>query len=270
MLAVSDSPLRKGQEFIISDQRPNTDLALTFGLVEDDNPNDCLEYRANLIGADRLYGLKKQIVESEGFSDSQVVRTPSNSLSTISVLYQCASDPSPLYLLISCTTYTQVFPLFMDRFPTQLLNYIRLSRVQDPGELAKVNFKRDNMVSTANEYETLMILMNDCRDRLTAYERDLEEDAKLAAKPEAVKKLNAEEQLALRIRLQEKKILRSTMDALRRRLTPIRGIPTKGGQLEDANADLKEIFDAIEAAPKLPSKIAGEFMSWWRGEKEQR
>lgn len=230
VLAVSDQPLRRGEPLLISDQRPNRELALAYGICEDDNMNDCLEYEASLIGADRLYTLKKQIVESEGFSDRQA------------------------------------FPLFQDRFPTQLLSYLRLARVQDPGELARVNFKRDNMVSTSNEYEVLMILMSECRDRLTAYETDLEEDYKLSMRGS---KMSAEERLALDLRLSEKKILRGTMDALRRRLAPIRGIPTKSGSLEDQNQDLKEIFEAIESVPTLPKKVVDNFLSWARGDFEK-
>lgn len=30
------------------------------------------------------------------------------------------------------------FPVFADRFPIQLLSYLRLSRIQDPGLFAKV------------------------------------------------------------------------------------------------------------------------------------
>jgi histone-lysine N-methyltransferase SETD3 len=31
------------------------------------------------------------------------------------------------------------------------------------------------------------------------------------------------------------------MDAVRRRLAPIRGIPTKSGGMQDPNADIKEV-----------------------------
>ena len=36
----------------------------------------------------------------------------------------------------------QDFPVYADRMPTQLLAYLRLSRVQDSGEIAKVCFAR--------------------------------------------------------------------------------------------------------------------------------
>ena len=34
---------------------------------------------------------------------------------------------------------SQEFPIYADRMPTQLLAYLRLSRLQDSGEMAKVN-----------------------------------------------------------------------------------------------------------------------------------
>ena len=51
---------------------------------------------------------------------------------------------------------------------------------------------------------------------------------------------------------------------MRRRLAPIPGIPTKQG-LEDPNADLLEIFDAIENLPNKPKQMFDEFRKWARG-----
>jgi hypothetical protein len=53
-----------------------------------------------------------------------------------------------------------------------------------------------------------------------------------------------------------------------RRLAPIRGIPTKGGNLSDPNSDLKEIFDTFESLPSAPIKLAQGLMSWARGEQD--
>ena len=54
------------------DGRPNAELFLATGSVEDQNPSDCLAMRAELVKADRLYSSKKSIVESSGFSVSEV------------------------------------------------------------------------------------------------------------------------------------------------------------------------------------------------------
>lgn len=51
----------RGAEVVLSDPRSNAEMLLTYGLVEDGNPNDFLEYETSLIGADRLYSLKRQV-----------------------------------------------------------------------------------------------------------------------------------------------------------------------------------------------------------------
>lgn len=57
------------------------------------------------------------------------------------------------------------------------------------------------------------------------------------------------------------------MDAVRRRLAPIRGIPTKSGKMADPNADIKEVFDLIEEIPKAPAKVLDNIKRWvsWGG-----
>jgi hypothetical protein len=72
--------------------------------------------------------------------------------------------------------------------------------------------------------------------------------------------------LAARQRMAEKTILTQFMDAVRRKLAPVRGIPTKAGAMADPNADLKEIFDTIEAIPSAPARLIDGFRRWARGE----
>lgn len=56
-----------------------------------------------------------------------------------------------------------------------------------------------------------------------------------------------------------------TMDAVRRRLAPIRGIPTKSGKMADPNADIKEVFDFIDELPKAPAKMFDNIKRWVSG-----
>lgn len=64
---------------------------------------------------------------------------------------------------------TEIFPLYKEKFPIQLLNFVRFSRIQDIGELAKVQFDNDVIISPQNEYEVLQIVMADLRERLQGY-----------------------------------------------------------------------------------------------------
>ena len=53
---------------------------------------------------------------------------------------------------------------------------------------------------------------------------------------------------------------------MRRRLAPIRGIPTKAGGMQDPNQDLVEMFQMIESIPSAPKRLVDGFMSWARGD----
>jgi protein-histidine N-methyltransferase len=50
-----------------------------------------------------------------------------------------------------------------------MLSFLRLSRVQDSAELAKITFEGDSIVSQLNEYEVLQLVMGEMRDRLSEY-----------------------------------------------------------------------------------------------------
>lgn len=222
---VANGELPAGTELAIFDDRPNGELLLSTGSVEPGNPCDFLTIGAKLVQADGLYSAKRTIVEAYGLSDQQE------------------------------------FPVYRDRFPIQLLAYLRLARVQDTGELMKVDFEDDGIISQLNEYETLQILMGDCRDILSGFQSNVEDDRKELQNPE----LTERERLGIQLRVEEQIIAQSTMDSVRRRLAPIRGIPTKKG-LQDPNQDLLEVFETLENIPNAPKKIFDGFASWARGD----
>ena len=63
----------------------------------------------------------------------------------------------------------EAFPLYIDRFPIQLLAFLRFSRIQDAMQLAQASFEKDVIISPLNEYETLQLVMGELRERLQAY-----------------------------------------------------------------------------------------------------
>ena len=76
---------------------------MTTGTVETDNPSDCLYLEYELVPADRLHSAKRQILESLGFLAKET------------------------------------FPIYKERIPSQLLSFLRLSRVQDTSQLSQVS-----------------------------------------------------------------------------------------------------------------------------------
>lgn len=76
----------------------------------------------------------------------------------------------------------------------------------------QVRFDQDLIISELNEYEILQLLMGDCREKLSAYEGNVEEEVKSLQ----LQEMSPQERLAARLRLAEKRILTSMMDAVRR------------------------------------------------------
>jgi hypothetical protein len=93
---------RAGSELLLNDERPNGELLLATGRVQELNAADHLQWPAALVPADRYFMMKNQILESFGFNANES------------------------------------FPVFADRMPIQLLAYLRLTRVADPALFAKV------------------------------------------------------------------------------------------------------------------------------------
>lgn len=222
VMLVADRDFRTGEEVVANRAlgRPNSELLISHGFVDNPNPNDYLELEVALVEADPLYRYKLQLVREAGFESRQR------------------------------------FPLFEDRFPSQLLSFMRLARLQDAAQLPRATFGSDTIISQANEYEVLMLLMADCRDRLAAYASTLDDDARLLQK----RGLGANERAAAQLRLSEKRILSNTMAGLRARLAPIRGVPAKGGAMRDPNSDIKEMFDIVEQGFAAPMKLMKGFL----------
>ena len=52
---------RQGEQIAIYDGRPNTEMFLATGTLEENNLSDHLTVQASLVAADKLYMLKKQV-----------------------------------------------------------------------------------------------------------------------------------------------------------------------------------------------------------------
>ncbi len=208
--------------------RNNSELYLSFGDVDDQHPGDYEYWPAELSESDPLYTAKKSVLEAQGFSDKG-----------------------------------QTFPVYKDRMPREFLSYLRFARVTNSEELFAVSFTEDKIISPMNEYETLQLLMADCHDRMSAYDTNEEDELLLQKRDDVSLKIRN----ASRLRQTEKELVGEMMNAVRRRLAPIRGIPTKQG-MEDPNADLLEMIEFFESIPNAPKKAFENFQKWARGELE--
>ncbi|KAK9834919.1 hypothetical protein WJX84_007057 [Apatococcus fuscideae] len=220
---------RQGEEVRLAFQGTTAQQLVQLGALEPDPFAGSRELTFSLVKSDRMFQGKVQILADMGMQPEET------------------------------------FPVYEDRMPAQLLPYLRLSRIQEADDFAKINMKDDRMVSDINEYEILQLLAGEARTLLGRYAGNAEEDLKKLQNP----RMPEQERLATRLLMAEKKALEGTLATARKRLAPIRGLaPVKGGKLKNVNSDLMDIFDTIESIPNKPGELIGEFMSWARGEKD--
>ena len=291
LLATSD--LVAGQEVVAADAQQRNSAELLLSGCELGGPNgttafagDTLTWTASLLSTDRLYSAKAATLEAAGLLPSE-----------------------------------QSFPVCAELgMPTQLLTYLRMSRITDAAELMKVRFDQDGAcclgplltvchacgVFDANHPLCMCHSYHHSHERVrgpaahdgrlsrapcclrwcdvsvssalpcirafrcplqassqplrpisTAHPGGMEDEVKLLQD----RTLTREARQAAALRLSEKRILNEVMASVRRRLAPIRGIPTKSG-MESANSDLLEIFDTLENLNKKPMEIVREMLGW--------
>ena len=73
---ISTRPYSRGQEVRLFDGRPSGEVFLATGSLEPSNPADCLTLPAALVPADRLYSMKKEVLESVGLPDCSISYLP--------------------------------------------------------------------------------------------------------------------------------------------------------------------------------------------------
>ena len=118
------------------DGRPNSELILATGRVEDDSPSDYLTISVGLVQTDRMFSTKKEILQAMGFNSVQVCR----SLPLLKCQSMAARTLAGMHMALEVQYMSalQEFPVYRERMPIQLLAYLRLARLTDPALLAKV------------------------------------------------------------------------------------------------------------------------------------
>jgi histone-lysine N-methyltransferase SETD3 len=215
--------------------RPSAELLLAGGASAEElgepHPGDCLTWAIGLLPGDRLAAAKRAVLEAAGLADAD-----------------------------------QRFPVYAAGMPTALLAYMRLSRITDVAELARVRFDADSSVSALNEYEVLQLMLAEARERLAGYAGDAAGEAELALL--RTPGSQPEERAAAQLRLNEKALLNETVAALRARLAPIRASPGKGGRMRADHSDIAEIFEQLENIQSAPRNIINGFLGWGEDDKK--
>lgn len=123
------------------------------------------------------------------------------------------------------------FPCYADRYPTELLEYLRLMQMTPEDTRGKPlsAFDYSRTISAANEASVLTSIVQAVRYQLTKYENSEEDDAMLIQDKGMFRLFNYNQRMAIRHRRNEKRLLKRTVAALERQ------IKTRGLDREDLN-----------------------------------
>lgn len=169
----TDRPYSKmDQVFVTYGPKSNGELLLLYGFITDRNPYDNVEIIVSLEESDQLYERKKKYLQESGVDTSAT------------------------------------FPLYSDRYPMELIEFLRFC-VCNEEELDSADF--GDFINENNETLVARSLINACKEALAKYPQTREEDDKLIADRSTYRLLRQKQRWAIRLRRAEKRILERTI-----------------------------------------------------------
>jgi histone-lysine N-methyltransferase SETD3 len=112
------------------------------------------------------------------------------------------------------------FPCYADRYPVEMLEYLRLMMMTPEDTRGKplAEFDYSKPISTANEATVLKSVIDAVKRQLGKYPQTEEEDAALIKDKAMFRLLNYNQRMAVRHRRNEKRLLKRTIAALERQM----------------------------------------------------
>lgn len=160
------------QAFVTYGPKSNGELLLLYGFITDRNPYDSVELDVSVSESDPLYERKQK------------------------------------YMLESGVEGTASFPLYRDRYPMELIEFLRFC-VSDEEEFEDSDF--GGFINEKNETLVANALMDACKAALKNYPQSRKEDDKLINDRSMFQMFGVKQRWAIRHRRSEKRILERTI-----------------------------------------------------------
>ena len=171
----ADRAYAKNDQLLISyGQKSNSELLLLYGFVIDRNLFDEVELTVSLDPSDARYDEKRAFLASQGLKTAMQ------------------------------------FPLLIDRYSSELMQYLRLCCVTPAmGELA--SYKYNDKISPSNERAAYQTLREGCIAALASYPESEDDDRKMMENSKMFATLSFRQRQAIKLRRNEKRILLRTI-----------------------------------------------------------
>jgi len=226
VILYADRGYRRMEQIYISyGPKSNADLLLLYGFALERNPYNSVDVTVSIAPrteksvARRVAAEKKRRAEAGEDTDAPIPTPPVDPLAEEKTAFLSAVGRSD----------TVDFPCYADRYPTELLEYLRLMMMtpSDTGGLPLTAFDYSRTVSAANEAAVLYSIVDAVTRQLALYPNPEEQDAAIIKDATMFRFLSYNQRMAARHRRNEKRLLKRTIAALEKQIKS-RGLDAAG------------------------------------------
>jgi hypothetical protein len=223
------------QVFINYGEKSNADLLLLYGFALERNPFNAVDISVGLSKNDPLYNQKKAYLDRAGRG-----------------------------------AFSVRFPLQQDRYPSELIDFLRLLLVEpeDLGLTTLDNVDFNEPISPSLERRVLTTMIGICESYLEQYPTTADEDDKLINDKNMISLFSRQQRMAIKLRVSEKRILQQTITAVKEELLRLPAVVV-GDQVIPAGRS----FDTMMTSKAKAQANKAPTLSTWieiRGEKDKK
>jgi Rubisco LSMT substrate-binding/SET domain len=213
----ADRAYRRMEQIYISyGPKSNAELLLLYGFAAERNPYNSVDVTVS-IATSRSDKLKR---------DKIIMGTNGGDATDTSSFNGSEMDVDPLaeekiqFLESVGRDKTVDFPCYADRYPVEMLEYLRLMQmtVDDTRGKPLRDFDYSRAISTANEAAVLSSVIDAVKRQLSKYHQTEEDDAAIIKDKKLFRLLTYNQRMAVRHRRNEKRLLKRTIAALERQM----------------------------------------------------
>ena len=200
VILFADRGYRRMEQIYISyGQKSNAELLLLYGFAVERNPFNSVDVTVSI--NPRTSSFIKEL------NDDSVEVDP-------------LAEEKIEFLRLVGRENTVDFPCYADRYPVEMLEYLRLMQmtVEDTRGKPLADFDYSRTISSANEAAVLTSVVDAVQRQLSKYPQTEEEDAALIKDKSLFKLLSYNQRMAVRHRRNEKRLLKRTIAALERQI----------------------------------------------------
>jgi len=236
VILYADRGFRKMEQIYISyGQKGNADLLLLYGFALERNPFNSVDVSVNVNLDDEDVLLERKVRLDD-------ILPPSSINSNLPLVASLLASPIVQTLFRNSLRSSQIeflkragrdgiidFPIYADRYPVEMLEYLRLMLLtsDDLGGRELEDFDYSRTISSMNEALVLSSIIYACESQLSKYPTTEKEDITVIEDKGMFRLLTKNARMAVRHRRNEKRLLARTIAALRKEMTN-RGLDVEG------------------------------------------